>query len=1165
MPPPSAAVTAGRARLKSGEATRGRSKAAQKSAILSNLSTGLTKASRGAREKVSQRERTMNELLGLSVQTISSNDIPGPSPLTQYLSEPSKVLFDDDDNDDDDDDDDDGASRRGSTSVDVFETQQMDGDGDSLITPVDFNAVFSSELLDEDSPLPSLTSRSNESLQSFPDVSSRRGSAASGGAAGRAASGGSRPNSRDKIRPTSKEKLRPTSRERSQRTAPVQSASSKDWTSTNGRRSRTSVPASRESFYGAKARREFFELFHDQRARTPDDNITRTRSKRPPTQIPPLAGGARPGSSESQGRPTSRQKSARSMYLKRCHEPLQLVPVSVRDVAQPIKSFEVAVDADAMVDDLIELVTQHTGLHRDRVRLKLKAKDIRSVFQKFDLDNSGTVNAEEFRIGLRSLGIKLSDTDFDDMIGALDNDRDGEIDYDELLEDMRENQKHEAHAEGRFEAVTVDASYVQEARADAGPLAGPAAPMTQEQMQRAQSPDYAGKAVIRQVAAKIESFSGVWLDPTRTVAELDLEKGRVLLDLTIEKAEPPPMLVSPIKKPAGKNAKAKKKDEQPAEKPKKKEEKGGKKGKATGKKKGKAAGGQPAKPKMTAERKVEIALMVEAHRESGRSLRAEARRKDRGAAALRRQKNATIQIEADPQTGRFVQQQVPITPLPLLIAKKDGEREALLEEMIDEMEEDEALELCAELGEELPEETLEMAQIALRMHYTQNKDRGLHVNAAGTVPFTSYRIGDQQLRAYAEGIRRLGDQGIAIRRMELGNNAITDEGLVPLARALQSCRSLEYLDLSENRIRSDGCEALGRLVQAVDPPTQVKSIILAKNNLGDKAGKLLCDALADQLTMTELDLSSNKLGGAAFGEALRGILENNSVLERLELGWNGITSSIAKRIVPGLSTNPSLQYIGLQWNALGDEGGVALGYALRHNKALEVLDVSHCSIAERGAMVLSDMLIENRVITSLVLDDNPVGKRGGRAILRALRSIVLFKMERAISLRNCNFDYQSTEHLFDPSEPGGSYVCHLEDPYERTVGNELVELAWREVGENWEDEQLDGKAFELPEPPEGVVWTREDYRLPETGILSLKYKPTKRVPRMEQVIDEPMFEALCMMMQDKHVTDQGYGLVKLASEECVFITFSPRFHHVFVTFSRAGGSSARVSRGRLRR
>ena len=48
---------------------------------------------------------------------------------------------------------------------------------------------------------------------------------------------------------------------------------------------------------------------------------------------------------------------------------------------------------------------------------------------------------------------------------------------------------------------------------------------------------------------------------------------------------------------------------------------------------------------------------------------------------------------------------------------------------------------------------------------------------------------------------------------------------------------------------------------------------------------------------------------------------------------------------------------------------------------------------------------------------------------------------RSIMLRNCNFNYQSPEHLFDPSEPGGTYVCNLADPYERVVGNELVRFA----------------------------------------------------------------------------------------------------------------------------
>lgn len=55
--------------------------------------------------------------------------------------------------------------------------------------------------------------------------------------------------------------------------------------------------------------------------------------------------------------------------------------------------------------------------------------------------------------------------------------------------------------------------------------------------------------------------------------------------------------------------------------------------------------------------------------------------------------------------------------------------------------------------------------------------------------------------------------------------------------------------------------------------------------------------------------------------------------------------------------------------------------------------------------------------------------------------MLLFATVRSIVLRNCNFDYQSPEHLFDPSEPAGSYVLDLTDPYERVVGNELVYLS----------------------------------------------------------------------------------------------------------------------------
>eukprot|EP01045_Picozoa_sp_COSAG04_P032410 COSAG04_NODE_6345_length_1352_cov_0.935355_1_plen_323_part_00 len=259
----------------------------------------------------------------------------------------------------------------------------------------------------------------------------------------------------------------------------------------------------------------------------------------------------------------------------------------------------------------------------------------------------------------------------------------------------------------------------------------------------------------------------------------------------------------------------------------------------------------------------------------------------------------------------------------------------------DSVDEEEALALCEELGEELPEQSLEVAQIALRMHYSQNQGQGLHVTPEGTVPLANFLMGDGQVRAYAEGLRRLGAQGVVIRRLELANNALTDQGLVPLARALKCCSRLEHLDLSSNRIRREGCDALGRYL--VDPNDEdggcaISTLLMSKNNMGEAAARSVLKAMRDQVTVTELDLSSNKVGGGGVGQSLAELLEDNTTLQvrpppasplacsqifavattqRLELGWNAITSKVCERIAPSLGRNTALQYLGLQWNAVG--------------------------------------------------------------------------------------------------------------------------------------------------------------------------------------------------------------------------------------------------------
>eukprot|EP01051_Picozoa_sp_SAG22_P010014 SAG22_NODE_875_length_6716_cov_2.927006_5_plen_170_part_00 len=135
--------------------------------------------------------------------------------------------------------------------------------------------------------------------------------------------------------------------------------------------------------------------------------------------------------------------------------------------------------------------------------------------------------------------------------------------------------------------------------------------------------------------------------------------------------------------------------------------------------------------------------------------------------------------------------------------------------------------------------------------------------------------------------------------------------------------------------------------------------------------------------------------------------------------------------------------------------------------------------------MLHEYAMPCHAMQTVKLNENPIGQRGGRAIFRALRKLVQYNWAREVQIFGCNYDFiEPGLPLFDPQEPGGAWECDLAQPYDRMVAWELVELAWNEDGENWNDETLDGDPFELEEPPPGVVWTRADYQLPWEGVSS---------------------------------------------------------------------------------
>lgn len=61
-------------------------------------------------------------------------------------------------------------------------------------------------------------------------------------------------------------------------------------------------------------------------------------------------------------------------------------------------------------------------------------RDLKLVFDVFDTDKSGSIDARELRKAMKALGFKISKESIEEMIADLDVDKSGSIEFDEFLE-----------------------------------------------------------------------------------------------------------------------------------------------------------------------------------------------------------------------------------------------------------------------------------------------------------------------------------------------------------------------------------------------------------------------------------------------------------------------------------------------------------------------------------------------------------------------------------------------------------------------------------------------------------------------------------------------------------------------------------------------------------
>jgi hypothetical protein len=196
-------------------------------------------------------------------------------------------------------------------------------------------------------------------------------------------------------------------------------------------------------------------------------------------------------------------------------------------------------------------------------------------------------------------------------------------------------------------------------------------------------------------------------------------------------------------------------------------------------------------------------------------------------------------------------------------------------------------------------------------------------------------------RVDVRGNKIAGDGASQLAAAVLGNLKIEMFNGIPIKE--MRADSLTELDLKGSWNKYVGVEG-GMVVAGLIPVMgALTKLSLAWNKLEEEGTMAICKALKQNKTLKELDLSGqNNIGGEAGAKHVADMLHVNGVLTKLSLAWNKLEEEGTKAICEALKQNKTLKELDLSGdNTIGGEAGAKhVADMLGVNGGLTSLDLS---------------------------------------------------------------------------------------------------------------------------------------------------------------------------------------------------------------------------------
>ena len=275
-----------------------------------------------------------------------------------------------------------------------------------------------------------------------------------------------------------------------------------------------------------------------------------------------------------------------------------------------------------------------------------------------------------------------------------------------------------------------------------------------------------------------------------------------------------------------------------------------------------------------------------------------------------------------------------------------------------------------------------------------------------TLILENCKLNDNELEIITQGLCE--SKHIPLTRFSLRTNLIGNRGASSMYEWLHLNETIEGLDLSKNRIGSKGANTVIAAFRD-NQKTRIRMLNFAHNEIWDPDDGSFFQT---NKTLKVLNLEGNFIHDEGVEAMAQGIAANeNTALERLFLGWNG----------------------------LGDDGAIALAKMLEVNKTLKTLGLGENDITSTGARALLSALALNKTLREISgLYHNQIDRK---FIIAAIKRLLQTHIDESIAFSN------PQKRLTEILEESVSNIEAFEDPVDDGHGPEPSS----ESSLNWED------------------------------------------------------------------------------------------------------------------